>query len=64
MGNEWDGTLMRFTQNKKYERFEDILEYKETSSSYTTYEVTLHAVEGGTAATEYVDPDNFPSVGD
>jgi len=62
MGSEWDGTQLQFTQNVKYERFEDILEFKITASSYTTYKITLHPVVGGTAATEYLDSNEFPNI--
>jgi endonuclease YncB( thermonuclease family) len=57
-GTDWDGSV--FTRDADFQKFEDPLEYSTTSSSYTTWSLTLHTVIGGTAQTDEVDPNAFP----
>ena len=56
-GRDWDNTVKEFTLNKRYQRFEDTFDFTNYS-----YKITLHAVAGGTAHTEYLDEDKFPSL--
>jgi hypothetical protein len=59
-GSLWDSGSNRFANNPTYQRFEDLLPFETTATQYTGYEVTLFGVAGGSAATENVDPGQFP----
>ena len=61
-GEEWDGDARAFSDEARYERFEDEFPFRTSSSTYTTWKVTLQPVLGGTAATEDVDPGQFPGA--
>lgn len=61
LGDDWDKTSSQFTRNTSYLKFRDSLKFTTTSMQYTRYEITLHAVTGGTAATDRVSPGQFPS---
>ena len=61
-GDSWDGNDKRFTENVKYQRFEDDFPYRSTLAGYNIWEVTLHPILGGNASTERVDPDQFPTL--
>ncbi|MBX6388719.1 MAG: hypothetical protein IRZ08_06930 [Frankia sp.] len=63
-GNDWDDVNQRFTRDCSFEKFEDPVEFTTrdlgSSIEYTTWELTLYAVEGGNAPTTAVDPGAFP----
>ena len=56
-GRDWDDSSKEFTINKKYKRFEDTFDFTKYD-----YKITLHAVAGGTAHTEYLDEEEFPDL--
>jgi hypothetical protein len=60
-GSEWNGE--EFTSGASYQRFEDAFPFATTSTTYTTWSVTLHGVAGGTASAEAVDESAFPDIG-
>ena len=66
IGENWDKDSKKFTARTRYERFEDELQFETTettySTYYTTYELTLHPVIGGTAETEYLNEEEFPTI--
>jgi len=59
-GNDWDSHSKRFTANVSHMKFRDSLSFVTTSMQYSIWEITVHAVAGGKAATDYVNPDRFP----
>jgi hypothetical protein len=59
-GEAFSQETYRFTQNATYQRMDTTVPFTTTSPQYTTYEVTLYGVVGGTVGTEQVDPANFP----
>jgi hypothetical protein len=62
MGSEFDGR--RFTDHPYDQRFEEPFDFTTTSTTYTIWNVTLHAVVGGEASSIGVPPDEFPDIGD
>ena len=60
-GSDWDGN--QFTQGASYQRFEDTLPYETTATTCNIWNVTLHGVVGGNAATEGLPADQFPRLG-
>ena len=60
-GEDWDEGQHAFTRDVVYQKFEDTLGCAEDGQA-VSYELTLYAVEGGNAATEMVDPDEFPGL--
>ena len=62
IGTDWDSDMDKFTQPGQNGRFEDTLNFETTSDKYTTYELTLQPVEGGTAETYEVNDANMPST--
>lgn len=68
LGEEWNRVSSQFTSAARRARFEDMLTFDTTQSGntiyYSTFEVTLHAVEGGTAATRDVPASEFPNLSD
>ncbi|MDH7475831.1 MAG: hypothetical protein QHJ74_17870, partial [Anaerolineae bacterium] len=60
LGEDWDDATGRFTRRVRYSVFEDTFSYVTTLTTATIWQVTLHPVVGGTAATEEVDPGEFP----
>ena len=61
-GSGWNGKA--FTRNPTRQHFRDLFDFSTSSTTYTTWSVTLHPVAGGTASTENVDSEEFPSLGD
>lgn len=61
-GEVWDDNIARFTENERYQRFEDLFSFTTGALTYTTWRVTLHGVVGGTAQAENVNPSEFPSA--
>jgi len=67
LGNDWDTEVKAFAVNSNYEVFEDLFdfttrEYEEgnyINTRYSTFEVTLNPVIGGTAETENVNVAEF-----
>lgn len=68
LGDDWHREREEFTTDVRRARFEDTLTFETTRSgttvTYSTFEVTLHAVEGGTAATQDVPASEFPHLSD
>ena len=58
-GTNWDSATGAFTNDEGSQFFEDVLDYATTNSQYTTYSLTLNAVEGGTAQTDTVNSSQF-----
>jgi len=65
-GEDWDGDEALFTKNPRFQRFEDPFNFQTTTtalgSQYTIWDVTLHPIVGGTAATLPLRPDQFPDL--
>ncbi|MFH1564603.1 MAG: hypothetical protein ABIC82_02010 [bacterium] len=67
LGNDWDTEVKAFSVNSSYEVFEDLFdfttrEYEEGDyirTKYSTFEVTLNPVIGGTAETENINVAEF-----
>ena len=57
LGNNWSDQENKFLSDLKYQKFEEIFDFK-----WYTYEITLHGVIGGTAETDYIDEDEFPEL--
>jgi hypothetical protein len=72
LGEDWDSGARRFTRRTSFFRFAEPLRFESTfdldmesgraSTEYTTWEVTLHAVPGGTARTESIPEAEFPTL--
>lgn len=64
-GADWDGQARAFGRTCAFQRFEDPLKFRTTRTAsqvfYQTYSITLQPVAGGTAQTDDVDPNDFPS---
>ena len=60
LGKNWDEGSKKFTGKAVYQRFKDEFDFNTTSDQYTTWDVTLNPVVGGTADTEYLNEDEFP----
>jgi hypothetical protein len=58
-GTNWDSATGTFTNDEGSQFFEDVLDYATTDSQYTTYNLTLNPVEGGTAQTNTVNSNQF-----
>ncbi len=56
-GMDWDAHNMRFLTNPQHTRFERVFDF-----SRYKYCVTLHPAVGGTAKTEPLDEEDFPSL--
>lgn len=59
VGNDWDPVLLRFQKNISFSAFEDPFDFVVTGGQYTTWEVTLNPVAGGTAQIDKIDPATF-----
>ncbi len=66
LGRDWDTESARFTRQTSFFRFEDAFPFEttttETEVRWTTWEVTLYAVTGGTAGTESLPEGQFPDL--
>ncbi len=58
-GSNWDSASKEFTRDESFSSFDDAFDYETTSTQFTTYSITLNAVDGGTAETSAVDPNQF-----
>jgi hypothetical protein len=61
-GTNWDGVDYGFTSNATYRKFEDSIAF--TTKKFPGWKLTLNPVEGGTAKTDIISPNEFPSLGD
>lgn len=63
-GVDWDGKARSFTRRCSYERFQESVKFKTTYTAtqirWHDWTITLHAITGGNAKTDDVDPDSFP----
>ena len=59
-GSDWDGSTKRFTQDCSFTKFDEGLDFKTTTRTYSIWELTLQAVAGGNASTSDVPADSFP----
>lgn len=51
----------RFTRGATYQRFNGSLLFRTTSTQFSTWRLTLHAVPGGNAGTSSINPKDFPA---
>jgi hypothetical protein len=61
-GSEWNSKV--FLTSPSHQRFEDPVGFTTSSTTYTTWNITMHSVVGGTASTENVSENEFPDIGD
>lgn len=61
-GEAWDSERNQFARDVSLQRFEDTLDFTTTGRQYTSWKITLHAVPGGNAGAEHVDPSQYPSI--
>jgi hypothetical protein len=59
-GEAFNQETNRFTQNATYQRLDATIGFTTSATQYTTWEVTLYGVVGGTVGSEPVDPSEFP----
>jgi len=66
LGEDWDASSARFTRRAEFFRFEELLPFATTATEqgqqYTIFQVTLHAVTGGTAPVESLPEGKFPDL--
>ncbi|WP_261566148.1 hypothetical protein [Frankia gtarii] len=66
LGEDWDTDAARFTRNCAFNKFDDGVTFTtrnlSTSIEYTTYELTLFDVAGGTATSVPIPPVDFPAT--
>ena len=62
-GLDWDSTTQKFRRDAQYSAFDETFNFVTTEDSqyyhYSTFEITLNPVVGGTAETSSVDPQQF-----
>ena len=67
IGQDWDKINKRFTVNNSYSKFRKLYNfetheqtyYDKIETKYSTFEITLHSVIGGSAKTDNIDPKEF-----
>jgi hypothetical protein len=63
LGTDWDATTGTFLQSTEYSSFDEPFPFTVTEDAtttyYSTYQVTLNPIVGGTATTQIVDPTQF-----
>ena len=59
-GEAFNKETNRFTKNATYQRLDTTIGFTTSATQYTTWEVTLYGVVGGTVGSEPVDPSEFP----
>ena len=59
-GVDWDSGARLFSRNCDFEQFDQTMDFRTTSTQYTTYTITLTPVAGGNATESDVDPGTFP----
>ena len=62
LGEDWDSEQAVFTRRTSLYRFEKPLDFVTSALTYSTWSVTLHGVEKGTARTELVSEEEFPDL--
>ena len=58
-GTDWNNTTLKFNRNAQASSFDDTFDFVTTDTQYTSFEVTLNPVAGGTAQSSDVDPTQF-----
>jgi hypothetical protein len=61
-GSGWNPEEKMFSENLNLQEFSDVVAYETLPERSTQWSLTLHPVEGGTAATNQVDEANFPDL--
>jgi hypothetical protein len=71
-GEDWNSDENVFIKNKVYQRFAEPFEFKTYTTHdffssneelhYQSFEITLYAIYGGNAQTEYISDQEFPSL--
>lgn len=63
-GSDWDAGAKSFSRDCAFERFEESLAFRTTTTAtqirWSTWRITLQPVTGGNARTSEVDPEDFP----
>jgi hypothetical protein len=63
-GVDWDGKARRFARDCAFQQFDDKFSFRTTRTAteirWSTWEVSLQPVVGGTASTSDVDPNDYP----
>ena len=63
-GADWDATSHMFARSCAFSRFDDPLQFRTTESGgfiqYSSWDISLEPVAGGTAATRKVNPRTYP----
>jgi len=63
LGSDWDATAGTFLQSTEYSSFDEPFKFTVTEDAtttyYSTFQVTLNPIIGGTATTQEVDPTQF-----
>ncbi len=60
-GSRFSVSKGRFTRGATYQRFNNRLRFRTTSSQFSIWRLTLHAVPGGNAGTSAINPKDFPA---
>ena len=65
-GADWDGQARRFSRKCAFQQFDDKLNFRTTRTAteirWSTWQVSLQPVLGGTARTSDVDPGDYPDT--
>jgi hypothetical protein len=65
-GVDWDGKARRFARECAFQQFDEKLAFRTTSTAteirWSTWEISLQPVAGGTARTSDVDPGDYPNT--
>ena len=59
LGKNWDATDNKFITCKSFSKFDEAFSFATTNTQYTTFEVTLNPIPGGTASTTSVNENDF-----
>jgi hypothetical protein len=59
-GDDWDAGARLFSRDCDFQQFDQTMDFRTTSTQYTTYTITLTPVAGGDATLSEVDPGVFP----
>jgi hypothetical protein len=58
-GRDWDADLRAWQRPTGFDEFQEVFDFTETVEHYTTWEITLQPIVGGTAKTIEIDPATF-----
>jgi hypothetical protein len=65
-GVDWDGKARRFARKCAFQQFDDKLTFRTTRTAseirWSTWDISLQPVLGGTAPTSDVDPNDYPNT--